>query len=91
MKDVDTDKIIGAGLIAALLLKIFGDMIIILLGFDVPAGDLATNIVACLAGYMGRSLLEKIRHGGYSDDGLQSRKTDTNSTEQNRQNHGDGN
>ena len=64
MKNIDTDKIIGAGLIAALLLKIIGDVVIVLFGFTVPAGDLATNIVACLAGYMGRSLLEKIRHGG---------------------------
>lgn len=84
MKSIDTDKIIGAGLIAALLLKIFGDVVITILGFSVPAGDLATNIVACLAGYMGRSLLEKIRHGGYPDDGLQQQRTDPKPTSQNR-------
>ena len=60
----DTDKIIGTGLIAALLVKILGDFIIMLITGSVPNSDLATNIVACLAGYMGRSLAEKLKKNG---------------------------
>lgn len=62
----DTDKIIGTGLIAALLVKIIGDFIIMLITGSVPNSDLATNIVACLAGYMGRSLAEKLKKGSLS-------------------------
>ena len=64
----DTDKIIGTGLIAALLVKILGDFIIMLITGSVPNSDLATNIVACLAGYMGRSLAEKLKKGDFHDD-----------------------
>ena len=59
----DTDKIIGTGLIAALLFKIGGDIAVTLIIGSPPNSDLATNIVACLAGYMGRSLAEKLKEG----------------------------
>ena len=62
----DTDKIIGTGLIAALLVKIIGDFVIMLITGSAPNSDLATNIVACLAGYMGRSLAEKLKKGSLS-------------------------
>ena len=59
MKDWNTDKIIGAGLILALLFLIVGNIIITLYTGKFPTSDLPMNIVTGLAGYMGRSLLEK--------------------------------
>ena len=59
MKDWNTDKIIGAGLIVALILLIVGNMVITLWTGNFPTSDLPMNIVTGLAGYMGRSLLEK--------------------------------
>ena len=59
MRNWNTDKIIGAGLILALLLKICGDIAISLINGTSPPSDLPMNIVTGLAGYMGRSLLEK--------------------------------
>lgn len=59
MKNWDTDKLIGLGLLAALLLKIAGDTVITLYGLSVPAGDLAANIVSGLVGYMGKSLIDQ--------------------------------
>lgn len=59
MKDWNTDKIIGAGLIIALFLKIVGDIAVALINGTAPPSDLPMNIVTGLAGYMGRSLLEK--------------------------------
>ena len=55
----NTDKIIGAGLIVALLLKITGDVAVAIINGNSPPSDLPMNIVTGLAGYMGRSLLEK--------------------------------
>ena len=55
----NTDKIIGTGLIAALLLLVVGHILIALKTGKSPPTDLPMNIVSCLAGYMGRSLLEK--------------------------------
>ncbi len=57
----NTDKIIGAGLIVALLLLIIGNIIITLNTGKFPTSDLPINIVTGLAGYMGISLLEKQR------------------------------
>lgn len=58
----DTDKIIGTGLIAALwLYMIIVCAVIIACGKALPF-DPASNIIACLAGYMGRSLADKHRH-----------------------------
>ena len=54
MKDWNTDKIIGAGLILVL-----GNIAITLYTGKFPTFDLPMNIVTSLAGYMGRSLLEK--------------------------------
>ena len=59
MKNWNTDKIIGAGLILVLLVLVVGIIIITLYTGKFPATDLPTNIVTGLAGYMGRSLLEK--------------------------------
>lgn len=54
-----TDRVIGAGLIAALLLKIAGDIAITIATGNSPPSDLPMNIVTGLVGYMGRSLMEK--------------------------------
>lgn len=64
----DVDKIIGTGLIVALLVKILGDFTVMLFTGSMPNSDLATNIVACLAGYMGRSLAEKLKKGDFNND-----------------------
>ena len=64
----DTDKIIGTGLIVALLVKIGGDIAVTLIAGSPPNSDLATNIVACLAGYMGRSLAEKLKSQNRKQD-----------------------
>lgn len=56
-----TDKIIGAGLILALILISVGNILIALRTGTYPPTDLPMNIVTGLAGYMGRSLLEKVK------------------------------
>ena len=56
-----TDKIIGAGLILALILIVIGNISVALFTGIYPPTDLPMNIVTGLAGYMGRSLLEKIK------------------------------
>ena len=61
MKTCDTDKIIGAGLIIALWLYMLIVCVVeITSGKTLPL-DPASNIIACLAGYMGRSLAEKLK------------------------------
>lgn len=58
----DTDKIIGAGLIFALIVYILGVFIVAcLIGITLPL-DVPGNIVTGLAGYMGRTLLDKGKH-----------------------------
>ena len=58
----DTDKLIGAGMIFALWLYMLIVCIVeIICGKTLPL-DPASNIIACLAGYMGRSLAEKLKH-----------------------------
>ena len=59
MQDWNTDKIIGAGLIIALFLYIIGFYLVIVVNGTITPLDIASNIVTGLAGYMGRSLLEK--------------------------------
>lgn len=59
LKTWNTDKIIGAGLILALIILICGNTAITLATGLIPTSDLPMNIVTGLAGYMGRSLLEK--------------------------------
>ena len=55
----DTDKIIGFGLVAALLVIVSGNIAITFMTGAAPSTELPGNIVTGLAGYMGRSLLEK--------------------------------
>ena len=64
MKDWNTDKIIGAGLVLALLILIIGNIIFAMYTGKFPTTDLPMNIVTGLAGYMGRSLLEKQKKDG---------------------------
>ena len=64
----NTDKIIGAGLIVALLLTITGDTVVAIINGNSPPSDLPMNIVTGLAGYMGRSLLEKQKYDKKEDD-----------------------
>ena len=59
MENWHTDKIIGAGLIVALLFLVIGNIFITLYTGKIPTSDLPMNIVTGLVGYMGRSLLEK--------------------------------
>ena len=59
MNNWNTDKIIGAGLIVALFLYIVGFYAAIIIINTVVPLDPVSNIVTGLAGYMGRSLLEK--------------------------------
>ena len=61
MNNWDTDKIIGAGMIFALwLYMLIVCAVVIICGHVLPL-DPASNIIACLAGYMGRSLAEKLK------------------------------
>lgn len=64
MKDWNIDKIIGAGLILVLLILVIGIIPITLYTGNFPPTDLPMNIVTGLAGYMGRSLLEKQKKEG---------------------------
>lgn len=57
----NTDKIIGAGLILALIIVVAGNIFVALYTGTYPPTDLPMNIVTGLAGYMGRSLLEKYK------------------------------
>lgn len=75
LKNWDTDKLLGMGLILALLTKIIGDIAITLVNGAPTPSDLPTNIVACLAGYMGRSLAEKLRKDERNDN-LDTKKLD---------------
>lgn len=59
MSNWNTDKIIGTGLIFALIVYIIGFFVINFFVGISPPLDVASNIVTGLAGYMGRSLLEK--------------------------------
>ncbi len=68
MKDWNTDKIIGAGLVLALLILIIGNIILAMYTGKFPTTDLPMNIVTGLAGYMGRSLLEKQKKDGEQND-----------------------
>ena len=67
-----TDKIIGLGLIIALLLKICGDIAISITTGTAPSSDLPMNIVTGLVGYMGRSLVEKARKIDEEEEGSQN-------------------
>jgi len=58
---IDTDKIISAGLVVVLLVKIIGDIAVTLLVGSPPNSELATNLTAGLVGFMGRDLALKMR------------------------------
>ena len=62
MNKWDTDKIIGAGLIVALIFYFVVITIVAVVKDTLLPLDVASNIVTGLAGYMGRSLLEKIKN-----------------------------
>lgn len=57
----NTDKIIGAGLIVALIFYFVVITVVAVVKDTLLPLDVASNIVTGLAGYMGRSLLEKPR------------------------------
>ena len=65
----DTDKIIGAGLIFALVMYLLIVGVIAFFRETVLPLDVAGNIVTGLAGYMGRNLLNK-KNKGEEDDNL---------------------
>ena len=67
MNNWNTDKIIGAGLIVALLCYIAGFYTVAAINGTILPLDVASNIVTGLAGYMGRSLLEKKKDGTKDD------------------------
>lgn len=74
MDNWHTDKIIGAGLIVALLFLVIGNIFITLYTGKIPTSDLPMNIVTGLVGYMGRSLLEK--HKTDSEENSDEKKGD---------------
>lgn len=59
MKNWNTDRLIGAGLVAALFFIILTDTIISLMTGAVPSRELAGNIVSGLIGYIGRNFIDK--------------------------------
>ena len=61
MKNIDTDKIIASGLIIALIFYFVVVLVIALVTERFLPLELAGNIVTGLAGYMGRSLAEKLK------------------------------
>ena len=61
MKDWDTDKIIGAGLIVALIFYFVTVLIIAIVRGEIMPLEVAGNIITGLIGYMGKTLIDKIR------------------------------
>lgn len=59
MKDWNTDKLVGAGLVLALFFIILADTIIALKSGTIPSRELAGNIVSGLIGYIGRNLFDE--------------------------------
>ena len=57
----DTDKIIGTGLVLSLIIYMIVVGIVACFKDTVLPLDLASNIAVGLTGYMGRSLLEKLK------------------------------
>ena len=64
MKDWNTDKLVGAGLVLALFLVILFDTVIALHSGTIPSRELAGNIVSGLIGYIGRNLLDEKKFDG---------------------------
>ena len=67
MKDWDIDKLIGAGLIVALIFYFAIVLVVTLIDGKVLPLDVASNIVTGLIGYMGKNLVDKIRGEKRSD------------------------
>lgn len=61
MANWDTDKIIGAGLVLSLIIYMTIVGIVAYCKDTVLPLDVASNISVGLTGYMGRSLLEKLK------------------------------
>jgi len=57
----DTDKILGSGLVLALILFLLGEFITVITGHQPLPMEIAGTIVTGLVGYMGRSLAEKLK------------------------------
>ena len=57
----DTDKIIGAGLVLSLIIYMIIVGVVTILKDTVLPLDVASNIAVGLTGYMGRSLVEKLK------------------------------
>ena len=57
----DTDKIIGTGLVLALIIYMIIVGVVAVLKETVLPLDVASNIAVGLTGYMGRSLVEKLK------------------------------
>ena len=53
MNDWDSDKIISAGLILALILLVIGNIAVTLYNGNYPPTDLPSNIVSGVVGYIG--------------------------------------
>ena len=76
MKDWDTDKIIGAGLIVALIFYFTTVLIIAIVRGQIMPLEVAGNIITGLIGYMGKTLVDKMRQN--SNDNQPVDKPDDN-------------
>lgn len=63
----DTDKIIGAGLVLSLITYMIIVGVVAVLKDTVLPLDVASNIAVGLTGYMGRSLVEKLKQHSNDD------------------------
>ena len=68
MKDWDTDKILGTGLVLALILFVFGNVILALFDCQTLPMEIANTTVTGLVAYMGRSLADKLTSKGNKPD-----------------------
>ena len=59
MKNLDIDKILGTGLIVALLMFIFGQFVCIVIGREPLPMEIANTIITGVVAYMGKILLRK--------------------------------
>lgn len=64
----DTDKILGTGLVLALIIFILGEFITVITGHEPLPMEIAGTIVTGLVGYMGRSLAEKLKSNDNNGD-----------------------
>ena len=59
LKQIDTDKILGTGLVAALLIFVVGNVALALCDREPLPIEFGNTIVTGLVAYMGRSLADK--------------------------------